>query len=259
MIRVTFYLLFLSSMQETVQSHHSFVIKEVLMRAWHFTRKYFKTVLILLLISFIPSFVENLYNIIIQQIPGATIYNPQTEMIDPIGIWLTISNILTIIVGITWAWLGLGLVKSYLEVIKDKKPAIATITSTPRIQVARLIGGGILVGGAVIIGVIALILPGIWIAVRLSLFQYFIAEGYGAIDAIKASRHATNNNFWKILGIGFIYLGMALLGILALWIGLFWALPTIGLAQALVYSALKSNIPPHLQPLAVRPVPKEIV
>ena len=66
------------------------------------------------------------------------------------------------------------------------------------------------------IGIIALILPGIWIAVRLSLFQYYIAEGYGAIDAMKASWAATRGNFWKLLGLGFIYVGIVLLGILAL-------------------------------------------
>lgn len=75
------------------------------------------------------------------------------------------------------------------------------MTSTPWIKVARAIGGGLLITIAVVIGFIALIIPGIYLSVRFSLFQYYIVEGYGAIDAIKASWAATEGNFWKLVGI----------------------------------------------------------
>lgn len=93
-----------------------------------------------------------------------------------------------------------------------------------------------------ILGLIALIVPGIYIAVRLSMFQYLIAEGYGWIDALKTSRAMTKGHFWKLVGIGFYYVGIVIIGILALVIGLFWAIPLIALAQTSVYLALKKNI-----------------
>lgn len=237
-------------MSEIIPSSHTFVIKEVLSTAWGLVKKYFKTVVVLLLITMIPGAVETLITWIIQQIPGATqmITDPMTNMpsVQPVGVWAIIINILSIISGVVGAWLGLGLVKANLQILEDKKPEYSILTSSPWIRVARLIGGGILVGLAVIAGIIALILPGIWIATRLSLFQYYIAEWYGAIDSIKASWAATKNNFWQIFGIGFAYAGIILLGALALGVGLLWAIPTVSLAQAYVYKKLKANTPSNI-------------
>ena len=52
-------------------------------------------------------------------------------------------------------------------------------------------------------------------------------------------------------GIGFIYVGIIILGALALVVGLFWAIPTVALAQAYVYKALKKNTPTDIQPSGV--------
>lgn len=237
----------------TPSSSHSFVAGEAIATARGFTKKYFWVVLGLLAISMLPSLVEIVFNIIIQQIPGATqtVIDPMTNIptVEPVGVWAIISSVVTIIVGVLGAWLGLGLVKGYFSILEDKKPEWNIITSASWIQVARLIGGGILVGVLVLLGLIALILPGIWIAVRLSLFQYYIAEGYGAIDSIKASWAATKDNFWKLFGIGFVYAGIIILGALALLVGLLWALPTVALAQAYVYKKLKANTPSEFKPI----------
>ncbi len=234
-------------MPETIQSAHSFVISDIISTAWHFTKKYFRTVAVLLIIALLPSILEELYRVIIQYIPGATIYNSMFKVFEPIGKWKIISDILSISAWIAGAWLGLWLIKSYFQVLKDKKPDISLMSSTWWEQLAHMIGGWILVALAVIIWALAFVLPGIWIAVRLSLFQYYIAEGYSALDAIKASRYATKGNFWNILGIWFVYVWIALLGFLALGVWLLWALPTIGLAQASIYNKLKLNTPNDLQ------------
>ena len=237
----------------TPSSSHSFVAGEAIATARGFTKKYFWVVLGLFALSMLPSLGEALFDLLIQQIPGATqsVIDPMTNMaiMEPVGVWAIISSIVYIIVGVLGAWLGLGLVKGYFSILEDKKPEWNVITSASWIQVARLIGGGILVGLAVILGLIALILPGLWIAVRLSLFQYYIAEGYGAIDSIKASWAATKDNFWNLFGIGFMYAGIILLGALALVIGLLWALPTVALAQAYVYKKLKPNTPAEFKPI----------
>jgi hypothetical protein len=68
-----------------------------------------------------------------------------------------------------------------------------------------------LIGLATIIWFIALIIPGIYISIRLSMFKYFIAEWYSMIDAIKASWAITEGNIWNLIGISFVYFGIALL------------------------------------------------
>ena len=240
-------------MTEIIQPNSSFTTQEVISISWKFVKKYFWTIVVLFLISIIPNAVDTLFNLILQSIPGATIMvtDPFTNLptVEPVWMWAYLVSVVSIVTGVAWAWLGLGFVRANLQILQDKKPPYSIMTSTPWIRVARLIGGGILVAWAVMIGIIALILPGIWIAVRLSLFQYYIAEGYGAIDAMKASWAATRGNFWKLLGLGFIYVGIVLLGILALGVWLFVAIPMVMLAQAYVYVLLKKNTPAHIVPV----------
>lgn len=142
-------------MSEITPSSHTFVAKEAITTARGFTKKYFWVVLGLLVISMLPSLGEALFDIMIQQIPGATqsVIDPVTNMaaVEPVGVWAIISSIVYIIVGVLGAWLGLGLVKGYFSILEDKKPEWNIITSAPWIQVARLIGGGILVGLAVVL------------------------------------------------------------------------------------------------------------
>lgn len=203
-------------------------------------------------IAYIPSLVSNLFNAALPYIPGATIssIDPLTNLpsAQPQGVRAIIVVIVSVIAGILGARLGLGLTKTNLMILEDKKPVVKDLC-VPFIYVLRLIGWWILVGLAVIIGFIALIIPGIYIATRLSLFQYFIAQGYGTIDSIKASRSATQGNIWKLIWIGFVYIGVTLLWILALVIWLLWAIPTVMLAQTYVYTQLKKNIPDTFKPI----------
>ena len=192
-------------MAENLQPLPTFQNSEVISTAWNLLKKYFWTLIVLFIITLFPSVLDSLVNLLIQQIPGATtmVTNPLTNIteLQPVGIWATIVSILSLLTGILGVWLGLGLIKANLQILEDKKPAYSIMTSTPWIKVARAIGGGLLITIAVVIGFIALIIPGIYLSVRFSLFQYYIVEGYGAIDAIKASWAATEGNFWKLAGI----------------------------------------------------------
>jgi hypothetical protein len=189
----------------------------------------------------------------LEYIPGATtlVTDPLTNMTqaDPVGIWLIISYVLAIISGIAGAWLWLGYLKTQFMILEDKKPIIKDLISTPLLYVVRLIAGEILIGIAVVLWLILLIIPGIYIAIRLSMFKYFIVEWYGIMDALKASRAVTKWNVWKLIGIRFVYTWIILLWILALGVGLLRAIPTIVLAQAYIYTQLKKELPDTLKPI----------
>ncbi len=94
----------------------------------------------------------------------------------------------------------------------------------------------LLAGLAVLAGTIALILPGIYIAVRLQFFTYFLLEKkLGAMDALKASWKATSGHFFELLGLGIVSMLIGLLGLLALLVGFFIAVPVISIANAQAY------------------------
>lgn len=231
---------------------HSFTVSDAINTGWKMTKKYFWTIMLLGAIVYIPSLVSNLFSMIVNYIPWATemVWNEMQQMDVSQPTWprsIAIA-IVFVIASVIWAWLGLWLIKTNLMILADKKPVVKDLC-VPFIYVIRLIGWSILVWLATILWLIALILPGIYIAIRLSMFKYFIAEWYGIIDSIKASRAATAGNFWKLIGISFVYLGVMILWVLALVFGLLWAIPTVMLAQVYIYTQLKHNIPSTIKPL----------
>lgn len=231
---------------------HSFTVSHAITTGWKATKKYFWTIMLLGAIAYIPSLVSNLFSMIVNYIPWATemVRNEmqQIDVAEPTWPRAIAITIVFTIASVIWAWLGLWLIKTNIMILADKKPMIKDLC-VPFIYVIRLIGWSILVGLATIFWLIALILPGIYIAIRLSMFKYFIAEWYDIIDSIKASRAATTGNFWKLIGISFVYIGIMLLWILALLFGLLWAIPTVMLAQVYIYTQLKHNIPHTIKPI----------
>lgn len=225
---------------------HTFMISDAINTGWEATKKYFWIIMLLGGVVYIPSLVSNLLDALVNYIPGATtmVTNPTTDVATatPTETRSIIIAIVFLITGVFWARLWLGLIKTNFLILEDKKPVIKDLC-VPFRYILRFIGGGILVWLATIIWFIVLIIPGIYISIRLSMFKYFIAEWYGAIDAIKASWAITEGNVWNLTKIGFVYFGIALLWLLALVFGLLWALPTIMLAQAYVYLQLKKNLP----------------
>jgi uncharacterized membrane protein YhaH (DUF805 family) len=224
---------------------YSFNISESINTGWKFTKKYFWTILKFSAVAYLPSLIAQLITAAMTAIPGASelVMNPTTNMQEPqlIGIYATISIVISVIWSLGSAWLGIGAVKSFLMILEDKKPLIKDLC-VPSLYLVRLIGAGLLVGIAILLGLVHFIIPGIYIAVRLSQYKYFIAEWYDIMTSIKGSRAITQGNVWKLIWVGFLYVGVVILWVIALLIGLLRAIPTITLAQAWIYTQLKKNL-----------------
>lgn len=219
--------------------------RQVIPSARIYLKKYRKILIILLLITLIPGVLESLFARSLTYIPWATqaVFNDISQRYDqiPVGIWATISNILSILFGLCSAWLGLGLMRANLLVLNNTTPPYSIMTSTPLSRVVQLIIASIAMGLAVLIWFIVFIVPGVWIALRLSLYQYYVAQWYEALDALKASRYATQNNAWNLLGLWMSYIIIIIIWALLLWVGLLRAVPLVSLSQAYVYKFLKEK------------------
>ncbi|MGE5372472.1 MAG: hypothetical protein ACM3QZ_10840 [Solirubrobacterales bacterium] len=96
----------------------------------------------------------------------------------------------------------------------------------------------------VVIGLIFLIIPGIYLALRLQFYMYFILDkGMAPIDALKASWAATQDQTMNLFILGLALIGINLLGLICLVVGLLVTIPLSVLASALVYTKL-SSLPP---------------
>lgn len=100
---------------------------------------------------------------------------------------------------------------------------------------------------AVLAGLILLILPGIYVSVRLQFFMYLVVEDENitAIDALKKSWAMTEGKFWNLFGFGLVFVGVNLLGLLALGVGLLFTIPATSIAYTELYRRLAQNHSHH--------------
>ena len=94
----------------------------------------------------------------------------------------------------------------------------------------------------IIIGCVFLILPGIYIMLRLMLVQYLIVDKDISFDqAIKKSWHLTKGMEWNLLAFVFAMFVIMVLGFLALCLGLIIAIPVTQLSTAYLYLIILEN------------------
>lgn len=138
--------------------------------------------------------------------------------------------------------MGVGFVKIILKLVDGEEAKYGDLFSKDIMIILKLIVMGIVTGVIVVLGFIFLIVPGLILAVRLSLSTYYLIDkNLGPIEAMKASWNATRGNVWNLFGLGLYNFFVILAGALALLIGLIWAIPTVALAHAYVYKKLSSK------------------
>lgn len=154
---------------------------------------------------------------------GATASQAVVSLISNVA-----QNVISIFLGIGAALFGLGMVRR-------TNPNIGILfAGGPHFWSVFL--ASILVVLSVVAGLILLILPGIYLAIRLSQFQFAIVDQkLGPIEGMKASWAMTKGNVLNLILLGLATFGIVLLGLLALGIGLLWAYPTVLLAAVSAY------------------------
>lgn len=107
----------------------------------------------------------------------------------------------------------------------------------------KFVLGNILYGIIVNIGFLLLIIPGIYFATKYQFFTFALIDNkdLGIWDAFKESARVTNGAKWKLFGLWFVFLGVAVLGFLALGVGILVAAIVIAIAMAAVYRKLSTQ------------------
>jgi uncharacterized membrane protein len=102
--------------------------------------------------------------------------------------------------------------------------------------------GYILYGLAILIGLILLIVPGVYLAIKYQFVPYLIVDkGMDPIEAFTESAKMTNGQKWNLFLLILLYILILFVGLLALGVGLLVAAPIVMIAQAYVYKKLSSN------------------
>lgn len=134
-----------------------------------------------------------------------------------------VGTVLTIFLGFP---LAMGLTKAHLQASRGIKPAWNDFGYAFSNRYLPSIAFGLLLVIAVLIGFALLIIPGIYIAVKLTFAGYhFVDEGLGPIESFKASWESTKGRWWNTFGLALMSIPLVIAGALALGIGIFVSIP----------------------------------
>lgn len=132
----------------------------------------------------------------------------------------------------------IGVITIVLKVIDSKKTDLGDMFENIRLY-WRYLSGTLLYGLIVFIGFILLIVPGVIWAIKYQFYGYLIIDKkMKPMDALRKSAEITEGERWNLFILGFALFGVILLGVLALGIGIFAALPVVWIAVAFIYRKL---------------------
>ena len=159
------------------------------------------------------------------------------------------------------AFISMGAINVALKSITGEKAEFGDFFAVYPLYLIFLISD-FLFSVAVGIGTILLIIPGIYLFIRLQFFGYYIvdknASGTDAIiESLQKSWELTRGMAGKVFLLDLALLGLIILGAIPLGLGLFIVFPLIALAYAYVYrriegSAVASEVEPTLVGPAAR-------
>ncbi|MBI1907529.1 MAG: hypothetical protein HYS20_15035 [Rhodocyclales bacterium] len=102
-----------------------------------------------------------------------------------------------------------------------------------------LLGGNILMTIAIIIGMVLLVIPGIYLSVALLFTLALVAEkGLGPLAAMSASRKAVHKRWFSFLGFGLVLTLINMVAAIPLGIGLIWSMPFTFIATGVLYNRI---------------------
>lgn len=134
--------------------------------------------------------------------------------------------------------MSLGLVRILLNILDKKETSLGMLFSEGK-HLINFFVAGILTGLAVLGGFILLIIPGIIFSFRFSQVTNLIVDkNMGAIEAMKMSWRITKGHVLDLFLFSLLISIVALIGLLALGVGLIVAIPVTMIAQMYVYRFL---------------------
>lgn len=143
---------------------------------------------------------------------------------------------------ISWmasTFLQLGLTRIALNFASGDESSVAMLFGQGD-KLLRALGAGILYYLMVAAGLVLLIVPGVYLALRFVMYQDAIVDkNMGVMEALKYSSELTRNNKFSLFGLGLMSILVILAGALALLVGMIYAIPVVTIAFALAYRSLQ--------------------
>jgi hypothetical protein len=136
-------------------------------------------------------------------------------------------------------FLFIGVIRIGLNLVSGKEASVGMLFSGAK-KVLPVIGAYIIFAAAVAVGLMLLIVPGIYIFLRYGQFFYaMIDKDMGIIESFKYSSSITTNNRMNLFVLTLLYILVVFAGFLALCLGIFFAIPVIYMSGIVAYRWLQ--------------------
>jgi hypothetical protein len=132
-------------------------------------------------------------------------------------------------------FLYLGLTRIGLNIVSGKPFAIGMLFGGGD-KLLRAIGATILYVAMVLVGLVLLIVPGIYLAMRFGQYQVAIVDkNMGILESFAYSSSITTNNRMNLFGLAVLSILVIVAGCAALIVGIFFAIPVAWLSWVVAY------------------------
>ncbi|MGD7653306.1 MAG: DUF4339 domain-containing protein [Verrucomicrobiales bacterium] len=208
-----------------------------LKRGFDLTVRNFGTVLLIGLVYFAVSFVSSVIFGLIDGMLGfgGTSQEFQSSAGSASAEFQSNGPVSTLAGGVLSVFLSLGLARAGLNIVSGK-PATVGMLFGEGDKLLKAIGASILFGVAVVVGLILLVVPGIYIALRYGQFLNAIVDrDLGIMESFQYSSELTTNNRILLLLLWLLSVGVVIAGCLALGVGLLFAYPVMWLMWLVAY------------------------
>ena len=211
-------------MAQEIKLKKHFVIWDLLKRGWQIT-------------------VDNFWQIVGLEIAFMVLFLIVSALINyafpnqPNSHWISrlTNHALTDIIGVL---AGLGILNFALRLSDYKSISFNEFFAKAPLFIKYFIAS-FLYAFCVVIGLLCLIIPGLIILTRFSLFGYFIVDQeLGPIEALEKSWKTVRGASWHVFGFLLAYLLVLLVGIVFFGVGFLVAFPVASIATALLYRTL---------------------
>ena len=158
-------------------------------------------------------------------------------------------SILDLLLSVIYYWIMFGFIALTLRAVDGVSVDWDQFFSIDRRFVSYLIGL-LLYGVMVLVGLLAFVVPGVYLAIRYGFFWYGIIDGNkGVMESFQESARITDGAKWQLVLFGMACMGVIFLGVLCLGIGVLVAVPVTMLASAHLYRVLLNQSQISSKPL----------
>lgn len=153
----------------------------------------------------------------------------------------TTSQVTSLVLTLVQVFLSLGFTKIMLLLVQDKYVEVADMFNNFNIFLSYFVAS-FLYGIAVFLGILLLVIPGLFIAIRFQFYPFFIIEeGVSSFTALQKSYKLSQNLTLELFLLGIVVIALNALGILLLGVGIIFTYPLTTMATAIVFKGISEE------------------